>query len=224
MRDFRRFVPWLTAVVCLGFTGSRCRMGRIAAFAPRGALRRGPDRAARHQRDDAAARDRGRLRLWRAAGRPRRSARRWRSASAAGGSRSRPSTATSASRSRARRACRSATASGSAWSRRFDVLRLGPRIVGGNSLLSVYVEGGAAVAWNHWYLPAHDEASRVVPDGHQARRGPGRLRRRSSITGCRSRSGSRTASAGSSAGAWRSRRTRPRPPRSAAARAAARRR
>jgi hypothetical protein len=46
---------------------------------------------------------------------------------------------------------------------RFDVLRLGPRIVGGNSLLSVYVEGGAAVAWNDWYLPAHDEASRIVP-------------------------------------------------------------
>lgn len=46
---------------------------------------------------------------------------------------------------------------------RFDVLRLGPRIVGGNSLLSVYVEGGAAVAWNDWYLPAHDEASRLVP-------------------------------------------------------------
>jgi hypothetical protein len=46
---------------------------------------------------------------------------------------------------------------------RLDVLRLGPRIVGGNSLLSVYVEGGAAVAWNDWYLPAHDEASRIVP-------------------------------------------------------------
>jgi hypothetical protein len=47
---------------------------------------------------------------------------------------------------------------------RFDVIRLGPRIVGGNSLLSVYVEGGAAVAWNHWYTPAYDEASRVVPE------------------------------------------------------------
>jgi len=46
---------------------------------------------------------------------------------------------------------------------RFDVIRLGPQIVGGNSLLSLYVEGGAGVAWNDWYLPAHDEASRVVP-------------------------------------------------------------
>lgn len=46
---------------------------------------------------------------------------------------------------------------------RFDVIRLGPRIVGGNSLLSIYAEGGAAVAWNDWYLPAADEPSRVVP-------------------------------------------------------------
>lgn len=46
---------------------------------------------------------------------------------------------------------------------RFDVIRIGPRWVGGNSLLSVYVEGGAAVAWNHWYPPAENEARRVVP-------------------------------------------------------------
>jgi len=46
---------------------------------------------------------------------------------------------------------------------RFDVIRLGPRIVGGNSLLSIYAEGGAAVAWNDWYRPASDEPSRVVP-------------------------------------------------------------
>lgn len=47
---------------------------------------------------------------------------------------------------------------------RFDFLRLGPRIVGGNSLLSFYVEGGAAVAWNQWYEPAYDEAMRLVPE------------------------------------------------------------
>ncbi|HMG21158.1 MAG TPA: hypothetical protein VK607_07585, partial [Kofleriaceae bacterium] len=46
---------------------------------------------------------------------------------------------------------------------RFDVLRLGPRYVGGNSLVALYVEGGAAIAWNHWYAPAADEAVRVVP-------------------------------------------------------------
>ena len=46
---------------------------------------------------------------------------------------------------------------------RFDVIRLGPRIVGGNSLFSIYAEGGAAVAWNDWYRPAADEPSRVVP-------------------------------------------------------------
>jgi hypothetical protein len=47
---------------------------------------------------------------------------------------------------------------------RFDVIRLGPRIVGENSLLAVYVEGGAGTSWNHWYKPAYYEASRLVPD------------------------------------------------------------
>src|SRR3954468_7188733 len=31
---------------------------------------------------------------------------------------------------------------------RFDVIRLGPRIVGQNSLLSLYIEGGAGTSWN----------------------------------------------------------------------------
>lgn len=46
---------------------------------------------------------------------------------------------------------------------RFDVIRIGPRIVGGNSLLALYVEGGAAVVWNDWYAPGALEPSRVVP-------------------------------------------------------------
>ena len=46
---------------------------------------------------------------------------------------------------------------------RFDVLRFDSHKVGANSLLSFYIEGGAAVAWNDWYMPAFDEASRVVP-------------------------------------------------------------
>ena len=46
---------------------------------------------------------------------------------------------------------------------RYDALRLGPKIVGGNSLLALYVEGGAAVAWNHWYQPGPLEEARVVP-------------------------------------------------------------
>ena len=46
---------------------------------------------------------------------------------------------------------------------RFDFIRIGPRFVGGNSLLSVYVEAGAAVAWNGWCRPAYDEHTRVVP-------------------------------------------------------------
>ena len=46
---------------------------------------------------------------------------------------------------------------------RFDVVRLGPNYVGGNSLVALYLEGGAAIAWNHWYAPAANEATRVVP-------------------------------------------------------------
>lgn len=46
---------------------------------------------------------------------------------------------------------------------RYDAIRIGPRYVGGNSLLAVYVEGGAAVAWNRWYQPAANEPPRVVP-------------------------------------------------------------
>ena len=47
---------------------------------------------------------------------------------------------------------------------RFDVIRLGPRIVGENSMIAAYVEGGAGTAWNHWSKPAYDEASRLVPE------------------------------------------------------------
>jgi hypothetical protein len=46
---------------------------------------------------------------------------------------------------------------------RFDVIRLGPRVIGENSLLSLYVEGGVGTSWNHWWKPAYDEASRLVP-------------------------------------------------------------
>jgi len=56
---------------------------------------------------------------------------------------------------------------------RFDVLRLGPRIVGQNSLLSLYVEGGAGTSWNTWWKPAYDEASRIVPA--DTRRAEGQL-------------------------------------------------
>lgn len=47
---------------------------------------------------------------------------------------------------------------------RFDVIRIGPTIVGGNSLLSVYVEGGAGVAWNQWWRPDYDQPVRTVPE------------------------------------------------------------
>jgi hypothetical protein len=46
---------------------------------------------------------------------------------------------------------------------RFDLIRIGSRYVGGNSLLSIYVEGGAAVAWNLWSKPDYRDPQRVVP-------------------------------------------------------------
>lgn len=47
---------------------------------------------------------------------------------------------------------------------RFEVIRLGSEIIGPNSMLAVYVEGGAGVAWNDWYRPDADQpASRLVP-------------------------------------------------------------
>ncbi len=46
---------------------------------------------------------------------------------------------------------------------RFDVARLGPHVVGRNSLLALYVEGGAGVAWNSWWKPTFDQPDRVVP-------------------------------------------------------------
>jgi len=47
---------------------------------------------------------------------------------------------------------------------RVDVIRLGSTIVGPNSMAALYVEGGAATAWNHWTRPGASEQSRIVPD------------------------------------------------------------
>ncbi len=46
---------------------------------------------------------------------------------------------------------------------RFDVVRLGSNIVGGNSMFAVFIEGGAGVAWNRWAEPTDREAPRDVP-------------------------------------------------------------
>lgn len=54
---------------------------------------------------------------------------------------------------------------------RLDVIRLGPRIVGENSLFAIYVEGGAGTSWNTWYKPAYYEASRIVPTDTQRAEG-----------------------------------------------------
>ncbi len=48
---------------------------------------------------------------------------------------------------------------------RFEVIRLGSSVVGDNSMLAVYVEGGAGVAWNDWYRPDADQpGQRLVAD------------------------------------------------------------
>lgn len=46
---------------------------------------------------------------------------------------------------------------------RYDVVRFGSEVVGANSMLALYVEGGAAVAWNTWYRPAITDPDRTVP-------------------------------------------------------------
>jgi hypothetical protein len=47
---------------------------------------------------------------------------------------------------------------------RFDVLRFGPKVDHNRALVTLYVEGGAGVAWNHWSRPDSNEAARIVPD------------------------------------------------------------
>lgn len=47
---------------------------------------------------------------------------------------------------------------------RVELIRLGSNLVGGNSMLAFYVEGGVGVAWNDWNRPAAGEPSRVVPE------------------------------------------------------------
>lgn len=47
---------------------------------------------------------------------------------------------------------------------RFDVIRLGPHVVGPNSMVAFYIEGGVGTAWNHWSRPADNEPSRFVLD------------------------------------------------------------
>ncbi|MEZ4398771.1 MAG: hypothetical protein R3B06_02040 [Kofleriaceae bacterium] len=46
---------------------------------------------------------------------------------------------------------------------RVDVVRLGPRWIGANSLLAIYGEAGAARQWYQWSRPGLREPARVVP-------------------------------------------------------------
>jgi hypothetical protein len=56
---------------------------------------------------------------------------------------------------------------------RLEPVRLGSSVVGGNSMLALYLEGGAAVAWNDWWRPAAGDPSRVVPDDTKRIEGQG---------------------------------------------------
>ncbi len=47
---------------------------------------------------------------------------------------------------------------------RYDVVRIGPHYVGPNSLLALYVEGGAQRIWEQWSLPDAGDPERMVPD------------------------------------------------------------
>ncbi|HEY0253135.1 MAG TPA: hypothetical protein VGC41_16490 [Kofleriaceae bacterium] len=47
---------------------------------------------------------------------------------------------------------------------RFDVVRLDSHTVGQNSMLALYVEGGAGVEWNSWSKPETNQPVRIVPD------------------------------------------------------------
>jgi hypothetical protein len=46
---------------------------------------------------------------------------------------------------------------------RVDVLRIGPRVIGANSLLAFYAEGGAARQWHNWSRPGDRDPQREVP-------------------------------------------------------------
>ncbi len=57
---------------------------------------------------------------------------------------------------------------------RFDLLRFGPRVDrSSRSLFTIYVEGGAGIAIDHWDKPASDEMDRVVPDNSKRVEGQG---------------------------------------------------
>lgn len=48
---------------------------------------------------------------------------------------------------------------------RVDVLRLGPSVVGANSMLAIYAEGAIQRTMFHYYYPGITDAPREVPDG-----------------------------------------------------------
>lgn len=47
---------------------------------------------------------------------------------------------------------------------RLDLIRLDSHSVGQNSMMAIYLEGGAGVEWNSWSRPGSNEVPRLVPD------------------------------------------------------------
>ena len=47
---------------------------------------------------------------------------------------------------------------------RYDLLRFGPTVDQRRSLVTFYVEGGVAKAWNHWSGPSAADPGRLIPD------------------------------------------------------------
>lgn len=50
---------------------------------------------------------------------------------------------------------------------RFEVLRLGSRMMGPNSMLGLFIEAGFGRGWNSWLSPVNDNRTRMVQDNNK---------------------------------------------------------
>ena len=50
---------------------------------------------------------------------------------------------------------------------RFEVLRLGSRMMGPNSMLGLFIEAGFGRGWNSWLSPVNDKRTRMVQDNNK---------------------------------------------------------
>jgi hypothetical protein len=56
---------------------------------------------------------------------------------------------------------------------RYDVVRVGSRLVGPNTMVAMFVEGGASQTWVHWRVAEANELPRIVPDDTRRVEGQG---------------------------------------------------